>query len=122
MLRKQAVTYGLQWDKYLHGALWTYRNTPHDSSFLLFEMDHRQPMEAAFLPLTPTDTTVVINDYREELIKVLSSARQCAVESIQQAQVKYKIQHYKRAKPNQYIIGEWVLMGETEANRKLSRP
>jgi len=57
-------------------------------------------MEAAFLPLTPTDTTVVINDCREELIKVLSSARQCAAESIQQAQVKYKTQHDNRAKLN----------------------
>ena len=64
-----------------HGVLWAYRNTPHDSthekpSFLLFGMDCRQPMEAAFLPSTSTDVTVV-NDYREELVKVLSSIRQC---------------------------------------------
>ena len=87
MLRKQAATYGLQWDKYLHGVLWIYRNTLRDSthekpSFLLFGMDYRQPMEAAFLPSTSTDVTVV-KDYREELIKALSSAKQCATESIQ---------------------------------------
>ena len=80
MLRKQAATYGLQWDKYLHGVLWAYRNTPHEStlekpSFLLFGMDCRQPTEAAFMPQTSMDP-VVVSDYREELVKVLSSARQ----------------------------------------------
>ena len=44
MLRKQAATYGLQWDKYIYGVLWAYRNTPHEAtlekpSFLLFGMD-----------------------------------------------------------------------------------
>ena len=29
MLRKQAATYGLQWDKFLSGVVWAYRNTPH---------------------------------------------------------------------------------------------
>ena len=94
MLRKQAATHGLQWDKYLYGVLWAYRNTPHEStlekpSFLLFGMDCRQPTEAAFIPPTPTDPLIVC-DYREELIKVLSSARQCAAEAIQKAQKKYK--------------------------------
>ena len=81
MLRKQAAIYGLQWDNYLHGVLWAYRNTPNDAthekpSFLLFGMDCRQPIEAALLPQTPTNE-LVVSDYREELVKVLSSARQC---------------------------------------------
>ena len=44
MLCKHAARFGLQWDRYLSGVLWAYRNTPHDStgekpSFLLFGMD-----------------------------------------------------------------------------------
>jgi hypothetical protein len=44
MLRKHATKIGNQWDKYLHGVLWAYRNIPHEStgekpSFLLFGHD-----------------------------------------------------------------------------------
>ena len=97
MLRKQAATHGLQWDKYLYGVLWAYRNTPHEStlekpSFLLFGMDCRQPTEAAFMPPTPTGSLIMC-DYRQELVKVLTSARQCAVKTIQKAQKKYKAQY-----------------------------
>ena len=40
MLRKLAAVFGNQWDRYLSGVLWAYRNTAHDStqekpSFLL---------------------------------------------------------------------------------------
>lgn len=132
MLRKQAATYGLQWDKYLHGVLWAYRNTPHEStqekpSFLLFGMDVRQPTEAAFMPPTPT-SSVVVSDFREELVKVLSSARQCAAETIQKAQKKYKTYYDKKAKdiPSHYRVGQWILIRhpheESGPNRKLSRP
>ena len=31
-LRKHAATYGSQWDKYLSGILFAYRNIPHDST------------------------------------------------------------------------------------------
>ena len=55
MLRKHADQHGTQWDQYLHGVLWAYRNTPHEStgekpSFLLYGCDCRYPAEAAFLP------------------------------------------------------------------------
>ena len=54
-LRKHAVKFGVQWDRYLSGVLWAYRNTPHEStgekpSFLLFGIDCRTPTEAALLP------------------------------------------------------------------------
>ena len=116
MLRKQAATHGLQWDKYLYGVLWAYRNTPHEStlkkpSFLLFGMDCRQPTETAFVPPTPTDALIVC-DYREELVKALSSARQCAAEAIQKAQKKYKALYDRSCRLNgessQYKIGQWV--------------
>ena len=59
MLRKQAAKFCMQWDQYLPGVLWAYRNTPHEStgekpSFLLFGMDLRTPSDAAlFPPSTP---------------------------------------------------------------------
>ena len=31
-LRKHAAKFGAQWDKFLPGVLWAYRNTPHDST------------------------------------------------------------------------------------------
>ena len=78
MLRKHADQHGTQWDQYLHGVLWAYRNTPHEStgekpSFLLYGWDCRYPAEAAFLPeiqMDPTD----LNEYRQRLIKVLTQA------------------------------------------------
>ena len=44
MLRKHAVKFGNQWDRYLPGVLWAYRNTPHEAtkeklSYLLFDFD-----------------------------------------------------------------------------------
>ena len=74
-LRKHAARFGCQWDQYLPGILWAYRNTPHSStgeklSFLLFGLDCRTPTEAAYLPVTeisPTD----VSDYREELMSVI---------------------------------------------------
>jgi len=44
MLRKYAAEFSTQWDRYLPGALWAYRNVPHYStgekpSFLLYGLD-----------------------------------------------------------------------------------
>ena len=55
MLRKHAATFGNQWDRYLPGLLWAYRNTLHEStgekpSFLLYGLDSRSPTKAAFIP------------------------------------------------------------------------
>ena len=55
MLRKHVSKFGVQWDTYLLGVLWAYRNTPHSStgekpSFLLFGFDCRHPTKAATLP------------------------------------------------------------------------
>ena len=87
MLRKHAAKFGPQWDKCLHGILWDYRNTPHEStlekpSFLLYGMDSRYPTEAALMPPSPIELTDV-SDYREELMLALSSARQLAAKAIQ---------------------------------------
>ena len=130
MLRKHAAKFGNQWDKYLHGTLWAYRNVPHEStgekpSFLLYGFDCHSPTEAALLPpstIQPTD----VADYREELILSLSSARELAAKTIQKAQKRYKDQHDKYLSPTEYGLGDWVLVRfpheETGRQRKLSRP
>lgn len=130
MIRKHAATYGSQWDKYLHGLLWAYRNTPHEStgekpSFLLYGMDCRTPTEAVFLPTSELEPTTV-STYREELVKTLTTARELAASSNRASQAKYKKQHDKKTKPLPYRAGEWILIRfpqeETGAKRKLSRP
>lgn len=130
MLRKQAARYGNQWDRFLPGVLWAYRNTPHEStgekpSFLLFGVDLRFPTEAALLPtsgLKWTDT----DDYREEMISSLSSARSIATQSIKRAQEKYKEYFDRRAQQKDYRIGDQVLVRfpqeEQGQMRKLSQP
>ena len=113
-LRKHAAVCGDQWDKYLSGVIWAYRNVPHDStcekpSFLLFGTDLRSPTEAAMLLATPLTLTDV-EDYREELVFSLSSARECAVESIRAAQERYKKYHDRHATPYKYRVGGWVFI------------
>ena len=86
MLRKHAVKFGTQWDKFLPGVLWAYRITPHETtkekqSFLMFGVDLRSPTEAALVPpesLEPCD----VRDYREELNLSLSSARELASDNM----------------------------------------
>ena len=130
ILRKHAAKFGCQWDRFLPGILWAYRNTPHTStgekpSFLLFGVDCRSPTEAAYLPATkvhPTD----VQDYKEELMLSLSSARQLAASSIQKAQVKYKEQYDRKTKETTFRVGDWILVrfpqDESGRWRKLSRP
>ena len=93
-LRKHAATYGNQWDKYLYGVLYAYRNISHESmgekpSYLLYGMDLRTPSEAAILP--PSSTSWVdMDDYREQVTLSLTIARNNAVKNIQKAQQRYK--------------------------------
>lgn len=62
MLRKHAAKFGAQWDCYLPGVLWAYRNTPHDVG-----LDLHSPTEAALAPTAPLQPTEV-EDFREELV------------------------------------------------------
>ena len=129
-LRKHAARFGVQWDRHLSGVLWAYRNTPHEStgekpSFLLFGMDCRTPTEAAFLPpasLQPTE----VEDYREEVMISLSSARDLAAKSVRKAQKRYKALYDRKVSKRQYRVGDWVLVKfpheETGKYRKLSQP
>ncbi|KAL5515979.1 hypothetical protein EMCRGX_G001235 [Ephydatia muelleri] len=130
MLRKQAAVFGNQWDRYLSGVLWAYRNTAHDStqekpSFLLFGVDCRTPTEAAILPPKEVQTTNV-EDYREELVLCLSTARKHACDALKKAQQRYKQQYDKHCHPVQYKVGDWIMVrfpqDESGKSRKLSRP
>ena len=130
MLRAHAAKFGTQWDQYLPGVLWAYRNTPHEStgekpSFLMYGIDCRSPTEATFLPtdeLQPTD----VSDYREELMLSLTSARSLAQSHIRQAQRRYKTQHDKHIRVTTCQVGDWILIRfpheESGKNRKLARP
>ncbi len=113
-LRKHAATHGDQWDRYLSGVLWAYRNVPYDStgekpSFLLFGTNLRSPTEAALLPVIPVAPTDV-EDYREELVCSLATARNNAAESIRGAQRRYKKYHDQHATPYNYRVGSWAFV------------
>ena len=106
MLCKHSAQFGNQWDKYLSGLLWAYRNMPHESthekpSYLLFGIDCRSPVEATLLPPNQLEPTNV-RDYREELRLSLSSARTTAAKAIQKAQAKYKKQYDRSTRLTDY--------------------
>ena len=130
MIRKHVAKFGNEWDRYLAGVLWAYRNTPLEAtqekpSFLLFGIDCKSPTEAALLSpelLEPVD----VSDYREELVLSLSSARTLAASSIKEAQCRYKAQYDKKTHPVNHRVGDWVLVRfpheESGKQRKLARP
>ena len=129
MLRKRAAQFGNQWDRHLPALPWAYRNTPHDTtgekpSFLLFGWDCRSPAEAALLPVGSMELTDV-QDYREELVLSLSSARETAQKTIRKAQKRYKKNYDRRSDNHSYRVGGWVMIRspseETGRLRKLSR-
>lgn len=130
MVRKHAARFGPQWDRYLSGVVWAYRNIPHEAtgekpSFLLFGVDCRTPTEAALLPPHPLEPGNIV-DYREEVVLSLSSARKLAASSICRAQRKYKTAYDRKTTSTDYHIGDWVLVKfpheESGKSRKLSRP
>ena len=91
----------------------------------LYGIDCRSPTEAAYLPtddIHPTD----VEDYREELMLSLTSARRLAAGCIQKAQRRYKDQYDRRTREKPLRIGSWVLIHfpQDESGRwlKLSRP
>ncbi len=130
MIRKHVQKFGNNWDRFLPGLLWAYRNVPHDAtgekpSYLLYGYDCRYPTEAALMPPTSPHTCYV-DDYRQEMILGLSTARDLAAANIQKAQSRYKKSHDKKSFTHGYKIGQWILIRfpheESGKNRKLSRP
>ena len=94
-------------------------------SYLLMGIDCRTPTEAAFLP--PTASEVIdVSDYREKMTISLSSAKELAVETIQEAQKKYKFQYDRKCTKRSFRVGDWVLVkfpqDESGKDCKLSQP
>ena len=61
MLHKQVTTYGSQWDNFLSGVLWAYRNTPYETtgekqSVLLFGIDRWS--QHCYLQLIPIQLVI----------------------------------------------------------------
>ena len=56
--------------------------------------------------MDPTD----LNEYRQRLIKVLTQARELAVQQIQAAQQKYKKQYDRYTSTEEYREGDWILI------------
>ena len=86
MLRKQAAKMEAQWDQYLSGVLWAYRNTPHSStgekpSFLLLGFDCCSLTESALLPAKSLN----VSDYQEQMMLSLSTARSLAMKANREA-------------------------------------
>jgi hypothetical protein len=130
MIRKQVDRFGKQWDRFLSGLLWSYRNTPHETtgekpSYLLFGFDCRSPSEASYLPNTPIEATE-LEDYREQLALSLTSARELAADTMRRSQQRYKNQYDWKVTNHQFRIGDWVMVKfpkeESGKLRKLSRP
>ena len=67
-----------------------------------------------------------LEEYRQEMILSLRSARDLAAASVQKAQSRYKKSNDKKSYSHEYKIGQWILIRfpqeETRAKRKLSRP
>ena len=114
MLCAHAARFGPQWDRYLSGVLYAYRNTPHWStgekpSYFLFGLDCRTPPEAMFAnpsDITPTD----VEDYREEFSLSLRHARGLASSMIQSAQKWCKKHFDKRVCMQKLRTGDWILI------------
>ena len=113
-LRKHAATFGCQWDRFLSGVLFAYRNMPHDytgekSSYLLFGLDCQMPTEAAYLQPSPLQPTG-IQEYCQELTMSLASARTTATKALRAAQKRYKAQYDTKSNHVEYHVGDWVLV------------
>ena len=76
--------------------------------------------------IPPSDFhSIQLGDYREQLMLTLSSARELAASNIQRAQLRYKEQYDRGARPSTFKLGEWVFLkfpqDESDRPRKLSR-
>ena len=108
-LRKHAATFGCQWDHYLSGVLFAYRNLPYDSTgekplYLLFGLHCRMPTEAAYFQPLPVQLAD-LQDYRQELTMSLVSARDIAAKAIRAAQKRYKTQYDTKSIHVMYHVG-----------------
>jgi hypothetical protein len=92
----------------------------------MFGLDLRTPTEAAILPDQQAIEEMDLDDYREELVLSMSSAREMASTCIAKAQANYKRSYDKQSKAFPLRVGDWAFVRfpheESRKNRKLSQP
>ena len=88
-------------------------------------VDLHLPIEAVFLSPSELEWTAP-EDYHEEVVTTLSSARSLAVEAIEGTQKTYKASYDRKTEPKRFKIGQEVLVRfpqeEQGRLRKLSQP
>jgi len=97
MLRKHVPKFWMQWDTYLHGMPWAYRNTSHSYTRKNLHSYCMVSTAGILRRINFTDqvSTKVSSDYREKLVLSLSSAQELASKAKTEAQTKQKIQYNK---------------------------
>ena len=127
MLRKQVAEHGTQWDRYIHGVVWVYCNTPDSSTrenpptcYLVWIVILQQRVPFCHLNLTGT------LKYQTEFVATLSLTRALALKCNQKSQQQYNQLLDKKATTPKFSIGDWVLVyfpqDKTGKDHKLSQP
>lgn len=98
---------------YLPGVLWAYCNTPHEvtkekPSFLLFGLDLKSLSEAALLPVSSMESSIV-EKYREQLghgdVVLFTVTGSCQPRTFT-SQVREQVQ--PRCKRMEFCSGSWI--------------
>ena len=90
MLAKVVEKEGEDWDTHIPYILFAYRtslqqSTGESSSFLLYGRDAQPPTESALVP-APTPCPINLEDYKSQMVELLSESWELARQSIQKAQ------------------------------------
>ncbi len=114
MLSKTVSKDGKDWDDRLPYVLFMYRTSLQQSTaeapfFLLYGRDARLPTEVALFP-TPTRYPINLDDYKSEMVRLLSGAWELARQSVQKTQRAQKHQHDRKATCPSFAVGDRVFV------------
>ena len=105
---------GLDWDERIPYVLFAYRSSVQQSTgespfFLLYGRDPQLPTEEALSK--PTQRCHVdSDDYRSELVQMLSDAWDQAKKNVKVAQSRQKKQHDRRVRMPNFMVGDRVFV------------
>lgn len=102
------------WAKRLPAVLSAYRVTPSTEStqftpyFLLFKKECRLPLDVALVP--PADLPASAEACMQDILTNFQTTQDLVRENLSKAQIKYKTQYDKTAKPHKFLVGQkvWV--------------
>lgn len=129
ILHKDASRFGNQWDRFLPGILWVYRNTPHEStgekpSSLLFGQDPANS-HRGMLPANHSCSGWSCRRLQRAFTHI-SQGDCCYFSSKGSGEIQTHHEHRVMRDTTPIKTGDWVLVHSpqdgTGANRKLSRP